>query len=286
MHSFRSFILPILQISLLAGLSACGGPAEPPAPAQPPAEPTAVVEPAEISAPVQTEEAVAEALKAVEESAADDDEKLATADEIVLAEDQPAEEPEATREWQYSEGSHFEGLTTAQGTSSPPDKIEIAEVFWYGCPHCFSFDPYLANWEKSLPDDVNFIRIPVMWNPTNQTHARVFYTAEALGKLDEMHESIFREMHEKNKTLTSEDDIRSLFENFDVSADEFNNTYRSFAVESKLKRARNLTERYKVRSVPLLIINGKYKVKGSEVKNFDDMIAVANELIEKEREQL
>jgi len=177
-------------------------------------------------------------------------------------------------------------LTTAQGTSSPPDKIETAEVFWYGCPHCFSFDPVLTQWQKELADDVRFVRIPVMWNPTNQIHARIFYTAEALGKLDEMHGPIFREIHEKNRILTSENDIRDLFKVYGVSAEEFDSTFRSFAVDSKLKRARNLTDRYKVRSVPLLVVNGKYIVKGTEVKNFDDMIEVTNELIEKERTEL
>ena len=175
-------------------------------------------------------------------------------------------------------------LTTAQGTSSAPDVIEIAEVFWYGCPHCFNFDPYLKKWAPELPDDARFIRLPVMWNPTNQIHARVFYTAEALNKLDVMHDAIFKEMHTNKKPLTNEDDIREFFARFDVSEEEFNSTFRSFGVESKLKRAQNLTQRYRVQSVPLLVINGKYLTTGPGVKNFDDMLAVADELIERERQ--
>jgi len=174
-------------------------------------------------------------------------------------------------------------LTTAQGTSSAPDVIEVAEVFWYGCPHCFNFDPYLEKWAPKLPDDVRFIRLPVMWNPTNQIHARIFYTAEALNKLDVMHDAIFKEMHSNRKPLTSEDDIREFFSRFDVSDEEFNGTFRSFGVESKLKRAQNLTQRYRVQSVPLLVINGKYLTTGPGVKNFDDMLAVAEELMERER---
>jgi thiol:disulfide interchange protein DsbA len=286
MKNIRSVSLTILQVFLLTLLSACGEPTEPPD-AAPQAElPPATTEPVQIVEPVPAEEAVAEALETVEESAADDSQDEELADEIILSTAQPPEQPTSARQWQYSESSHFESLTTAQGTSSPPDKVEVAEVFWYGCPHCFSFDPHLAKWQQSAPDDVNFVRIPVMWNPTNQIHARIFYTAEALGKLDEMHESIFREIHQKNKMLTSEDEIREFFKAYNVSSAEFDGTFRSFAVESKLKRARNLTERYKVRSVPLLVINGKYLVKGTEIKNFDDMIAVTNELTEKEREQL
>jgi thiol:disulfide interchange protein DsbA len=224
------------------------------------------------------------ALEVVEESAGEADTSSSPADEaIVLAQSESAPAQEDAPQWQFSEGQHFTMLTTAQGTSSAPDVIEVAEVFWYGCPHCFNFDPYLKKWAPELPDDVRFIRLPVMWNPTNQIHARIFYTAEALNKLDVMHDAVFKEMHANRKPLTSENDIRNFFSRFDVSEEEFNNTFRSFGVESKLKRAKNLTQRYRVQSVPLLVINGKYLTTGPGVKNFDDMLAVAEELIERER---
>jgi thiol:disulfide interchange protein DsbA len=125
-----------------------------------------------------------------------------------------------------------------------------------------------------------------MWNPTNQIHARMFYTAEALGKLDEMHEAIFREIHINNQSLTTEASIQALFLNFGVSAEEFKNTFRSFAIESKLKRAKNLTQRYRIQSVPIIVTNGKYLTTGPEVKNFEDMLAVTEELIEREQQEL
>lgn len=247
--------------------------------------PTPVTEAAqpEIAAD-STETTAPAALEAVEESAGEADTSSSPVDEaIVLAQAESAVAQEDAPQWQFSEGQHFTALTTAQGTSSAPDVIEVAEVFWYGCPHCFNFDPYLKKWAPELPDDVRFIRLPVMWNPTNQIHARIFYTAEALNKLDVMHDAIFKEMHANRKPLTSEDDIRNFFSRFDVSEEEFNSTFRSFGVESKLKRAKNLTQRYRVQSVPLLVINGKYLTTGPGVKNFDDMLAVAEELIERER---
>ncbi len=247
--------------------------------------PTPVTEAAqpEIAAD-STETTAPAALEAVEESAGEAGTSSSPVDEaIVLAQAESAVAQEDAPQWQFSEGQHFTALTTAQGTSSAPDVIEVAEVFWYGCPHCFNFDPYLKKWAPELPDDVRFIRLPVMWNPTNQIHARIFYTAEALNKLDVMHDAIFKEMHANRKPLTSEDDIRNFFSRFDVSEEEFNSTFRSFGVESKLKRAKNLTQRYRVQSVPLLVINGKYLTTGPGVKNFDDMLAVAEELIERER---
>lgn len=187
--------------------------------------------------------------------------------------------------WRFQEGQDFKVLTAAQGTGSAPDKIEVAEAFWYGCPHCYQFDPLVSDWAAKLPSDITFVRLPVMWNPTNQIHARVYYTALALGKAEEMHAAIFRELHVNGQELTKEADIETFFGKFGVSAADFQKTFRSFAVEGQLKRARELTERYQVRSVPIVIVNGKYTTEAPGVKNFRDIIAVSNELIERERQR-
>lgn len=192
-------------------------------------------------------------------------------------------EPTSAR---FQLGVHYERLSPTQPTSSSPDKIEVAEVFWYGCPHCYSFDPYLSRWESEQPEDVRFVRIPVMWNPTNEIHARIYYTAEALNRLEVIHPAVFDAMHRQGKTLTREADIREFFIANGVSGEDFDKTFRSFAVESKLKKALNLTQRYRISSVPVLVINGKYLATGPEVKSFDDMLAVTGELIERERQGL
>jgi thiol:disulfide interchange protein DsbA len=125
-----------------------------------------------------------------------------------------------------------------------------------------------------------------MWNPTNQIHARMFYTAEALGKLDQVHEAVFRAIHRDKQTLTTEASIREFLLDYGISEQEFNDTFRSFAVESKLQRAKNLTQRYRIQSVPLLVTNGKYLTQGSEVNNFEEMLAVTDELVDRERQEL
>ena len=293
MTSYRNLLLAAVAILF----SACGGGSDSDQgrDTEPAAE-TATAPVTETQAEIETatdsnETSTPAALEAVEESAGETDTSSGPVDEeIVLAETESATDQEDAPQWKFSEGQHFTMLTTAQGTSSAPDVIEVAEVFWYGCPHCFNFDPYLTNWVPKLPDDVRFIRLPVMWNPTNQIHARIFYTAEALNKLDVMHDAVFKEMHSNRKPLTSEDDIRDFFSRFDVSEEEFNSTFRSFGVESKLTRAKKFTGpgdgngRYQVRSVPLLVVNGKFLVTGPGVKNFDDMLAIAEELIERERQ--
>lgn len=284
MNTFRY----LLTITVIFVLGACGGPPETdrlddgasraPAPSasNPLETPTETTDPTEIAA-----------LEAVEESAGEPTEtQAAVEDTIVLAEAPPEAATAGQPNWKFDADKHFTMLTTAQGTSSPPDVIEVTEVFWYGCTHCFNFDPYIKKWSQDLPDDVNFVRLPVIWNPTNQIHARLFYTAEALGKLDEMHEAVFREMHLNKKMLSTQVEILEFFQRFDVTEEEFNNTFRSFAIESKLKRAKNLTQRYRIQSVPLLVTNGKYLTEGPEIRNFDDMLAVTAELVERERQEL
>ena len=120
---------------------------------------------------------------------------------------------------QFELGTHYQRFSPTQPTSSSPEQIEVAEVFWYGCPHCYTFDPYLESWKQDLPANVNFVRIPAVWNPLLQLHARAFYTAEALGRIEEMHTSFFREIHVNGNFLDSEQALQAFFGEFGVSAE-------------------------------------------------------------------
>ena len=279
MTSIRIF----LMVSTAMLIVACGGkPESTQAESAPPAPATTAAAPAPAAESVPVEKLVEEM---VDETAEEADEQVQAEEQIVLARAEEAQPKPAVAQ-KYSEGQHYNVLTTAQGTSSSPDVVEVAEVFWYGCPHCYNFDPYIVKWEQELPEGVELVRLPVMWNPTNEIHARVFYTADALGVLDEMHTAVFKEMHLNRKPLTSESDIEALFESYGVSSEDFQKTFRSFPVETKLKKAKTLTQRYRIQSVPLLVVNGKYVVTGPGIKNFDDMIAVSEELIAVEQAEL
>lgn len=273
---------PLLALIAATLLAACGGqssdgstPAAASDAAPAPAAPAAPASP-EVAAPAPATTPAPDA--GVQESAAP-----AASDggeQLKLASAAPAAGAPA---WRFHEGEHFTVLTAAQGTTSVPGKIEVTEAFWYGCPHCYEFDPTILAWAAKLPDDVVFVRLPVMWNPTNQIHARMFYTAQALGKLEEIHTAIFREIHVEKKMETEENEIQALFARFGVSAADFQKTFRSFAVESQLKRAKDLTARYQIRSVPLIIVNGKYVANGPGIHSYEELLAVASELIERER---
>ena len=285
MTSYRNLLIALFAVFL----TACGGGSDTGS-AEGPGEQTASQSAAIIESEQPedlTESTNIAALEAVEESASDvAADQTETDDAIILAEAAPEAKTSPQKRWKYSPEKHYTILTTAQGTSSAPDVIEVTEVFWYGCPHCYTFDPYLEKWKATLPDDVNFVRLPVMWNPTNQIHARMFYTAEALGKLDQVHEAIFRAIHRDKQTLTTEASIQEFLLDYGISEQEFNDTFRSFAIESKLQRAKNLTQRYRIQSVPLLVTNGKYLTQGSEINNFEEMLAVTDELVDRERQEL
>ena len=173
-------------------------------------------------------------------------------------------------------GVDYQRLSPTQPTSSPPDQVEVAEVFWYGCPHCYHFDPTVEAWRAKKPEYVSFVRIPAVWNPLLQFHARAFYTAEALGKGAEMHSEFFREIHERGNALDTEEKLQEFFGRFGVDAAAFKTAFDSFAVHAKLQRADELNRRYRIGGVPTLIVNGKYTTEDSQTAKQEDLLELVN----------
>lgn len=225
----------------------------------------------------------------VEESAAEPDESQAEDQPILLAQNTtPAGSTSATRDWEFSEGQHYHRLVPSQPTVGGADKIEIAEVFWYGCPHCFNFEPTINSWAENVPANARFVRIPAVWNPLARLHGRLYYTEEVLarnGKLadqQDFHEAVFYEFHRKGNRLTSEDAIQKLFERFGVGRDDFFNVWNSFEVNQKVVTAGDLVKRYNVTGVPAVVVNGKYRTGASEAGSYPKLLEVVDELIERE----
>jgi len=236
--------------------------------------PTAVEPGITNTAQAPTAEAVAPTIATVDGEAASDNGES----RIVLAQADPA--PASGR---FQLGTHYERLPAAQGTSSSPDLIEVAEIFWYGCPHCYTFDPYLENWREDLPEDVSFVRIPAVWSALLQIHARAFYAAEALGISDELHAPIFREIHINRNGLDSQGALADFFVAHGVEAGAFDAAYESFAVNTKMNRADELSRRYRIASVPTVIVNGKYTTDAGMAGNYEDLMELIDELVAMER---
>jgi thiol:disulfide interchange protein DsbA len=160
-------------------------------------------------------------------------------------------------------------------------KIEVVEFFWYECPHCYSLEPRIEAWLKNLPKDVQFRRVPAMFNQQWAVSGRVFYTLEAIGELDRLHKPLFDAIHKGGLKITNMKQLQDWLERQKVDLGKFNAAFRSFAVESRLKRALELTTASRIESVPQMMVNGRYLVSADSAKG--DMLLVVNALIEQAR---
>jgi len=180
-------------------------------------------------------------------------------------------------------GVNYVPLLPAQPTSVAPGKVEVMEVFWLACPHCYALEPFIKNWLKTKPAYVEFVRVPVMWGPVHRAHARLYYTLDALGRQDVIAKA-FETIQQQHTPLAGEGEEQSfkLQQNFatrnGVSADDFAKAYNSFTVNSNLQRAEQLTQRYHVEGVPLVVVNGKYTTELSKAGGEAKLIELVNDL--------
>lgn len=183
---------------------------------------------------------------------------------------------------QSSSSDTYKNIVPPQPTSTG-NKIEVVEIFSYGCSHCHRFEATLERWLKSKPDNVEFVRLPAIFSPQLALLARAYYTAEALSVLDKVHKPLFDAIHMQKRRLGSEDEIAEVFVENGVSKDDFHKAFRSFSVEAKVRRASELGKRYGVEATPSMVINGKYITNpGMNNIGFDGMINVVNQLVTKE----
>jgi thiol:disulfide interchange protein DsbA len=182
---------------------------------------------------------------------------------------------------EFKPGVDYESVTPPQPTSDP-SKVEVMEFFWYGCPHCYHFEPDLNAWLKKKPDNVVFIRQPAIFSPLWGAHAKAFFTAEALGILDKVHGDFYDAIQNKHEALDKEDQLAKFFGRHGVAEADFRKAYKSFAVDAKMRQAEPMGARYGITGTPSVIVNGKYRISPSQAKTFPRMIAIMNDLIKQE----
>ena len=157
------------------------------------------------------------------------------------------------------EGTHYVKLSNPLPVSLPPDKkVEVLEFFSYGCPHCAALEPLLESWVKRLPPDVSFRAVPVGFSMSYQVLQRVYYALEEMGQLPAMHRRVFSAIHVQNRRINSESDAASFIKDSGLDVARFTEAYKSFAVNTKSNRAKQLSEGYKIDGVPALGIHGRY----------------------------
>jgi thiol:disulfide interchange protein DsbA len=182
----------------------------------------------------------------------------------------------------YKQGKEYAATPAPQPTSSG-DKIEVIELFWYGCPHCYHLEPELNAWLANKPDDLEFVRVPAVLGQRWELLARAYYTAELLGVLDKIHEPLFEHIHKDRKMIASEDELKAFFVQQGVSAEDFDKTFKSFAVITKTNRAKEARTLYGITGVPTMVVNGKYRTSASMAGGNTKMLKVVDFLVEKER---
>jgi len=182
----------------------------------------------------------------------------------------------------FVEGKDYSLLARPVRTADP-SKIEVTEIFWYGCIHCFRLEPELEEWLPEQADDVNFVHLPAIWAEQMELHAAMLYANQALGLTDQLHGLIFEEMNVNGNKMPTEADILEFVSDQGIDAEKYRRALNSFGVNSQVQQARAKMGAYGVRGTPEMVINGKYKLTTAMSGSFQRMLEIADELIERER---
>ncbi len=186
-------------------------------------------------------------------------------------------------------GAHL--IVPAQPTQAPTGQVEVLEFFWYACPHCYAIDPMVESWKKTKPSYISFSRVHVMWNEGHRSLARMYYTLDSMGKLDQLHGEVFKEIHVNGDPLIAADPgnaaeserIQTAFvKKFGISESDFKKAYHSFAVETALQRADELVQRYRIEGVPTFVINGKYVADVRSADGQERLLSLVGDLAAQE----
>jgi thiol:disulfide interchange protein DsbA len=181
------------------------------------------------------------------------------------------------------DGADFKTLDKRVPTEAPAGKIEVVEFFWYACPHCNAFEPQLEAWSKKLPADVVLRRVPVAFRDDFVPQQRLFYTLEALGKLDELHRKVFTAIHVDKQPTAKEDQILAWAEKNGLDKSKFQEVYNSFSVSTKARKAAQLQDAFKVEGVPALGVAGRWYTDGTMAGGMPRALQVVDYLVAEAR---
>jgi len=182
----------------------------------------------------------------------------------------------------FIEGTHFKEVRKAEPSEG---KITVTEVFWYGCPHCYAFDPSVEEWKEDLAEDVEFERLPTaLGRASGRIHVKAYFTAQALGVAESVHKAMFAAIHEKGQRLTSEAEISKVFEAVGVPPEDFTKAFNSFSVEGSTRRAERRIADLGIHSVPTVVVDGRWEVGAAMAGSFPTMIRIIDFLVAKARD--
>lgn len=180
----------------------------------------------------------------------------------------------------FKEGVDYLRLPQTQPVETG-NKVEVREVFWYGCPHCYDLEPALNKWLKTLPANVEFMRMPGIFRKSWEAHAKAFYAFEALGVTHKLHGPFFSAIHAQHQALNDEETIAEFAAKHGVDKDGFKQAYNSFQVDARIRGAIQMGQRYGIEGVPSLIVDGKFRTDSSLTKSHERMMRVVDYLVKR-----
>ncbi len=183
---------------------------------------------------------------------------------------------------QPTEGVNYELINPPVATATP-GRIEVVELFWYGCPHCYHFEPVLASWLKTKPEDVAFRRLPAVFANNWVPHARAYFAAEALGQLDKLHKPLFDALHAQERPIFDEASLVAFAAEQGIPEQAFRDQYTDFSIDRKVREAMVATRDYGISGVPAVIVNGKYRTTVTMAGGQDELLKLIDYLVDKER---
>ncbi|WP_456407048.1 thiol:disulfide interchange protein DsbA/DsbL [Thiolapillus sp.] len=160
------------------------------------------------------------------------------------------------------EGVDYDAISPAP----PPgtgNEVEVMEFFMYTCPHCKTLDPALQEWVKKQPENIKFQHMPAMFGGSANLHAKTYFALEVMGEAQRVHQAFFKAIHDQKRRLRTQKDIEKFLGEHDVDLDKFRETMKSFTVQTKANRAAALMRRYGIRSVPAMVVDGRYRIKNT-----------------------
>ena len=182
----------------------------------------------------------------------------------------------------FSDGVHYQSISPAAPTEAEPGQVEVVELFWYGCPHCYDLEPFVEDWLETKPASVSFRRLPATLNPSWINHARTYFALESIGELERIHPLLFLAIHEQGRRLRDLNSITRFLAQQGVDKDKFVQAYNSPEVKNKLNETDWLNRQYGASGVPAIVINGKYLTSASMAGGHGSLFNVIDYLAKKE----
>ena len=181
---------------------------------------------------------------------------------------------------EYKEGAQYFKLKKSQPVQTGK-QIEVKELFWYGCPHCYRLEPSIQRWLKKKPENADYIPMPAVLRESWVFDARAYYTFETLGIVDKVHVEFFDEIHKRGKRLRTSEQLADFLSRFGIKKKDAIDAYNSFAVDTKLRHATLMVRRYEANGVPTIIVDGKYRATATSAGGHEELMQLVNYLVDK-----